>query len=137
MKTIIINTKSKSSRRSKKTQQSIHITKIDYQNGVCIPYTTKKEPIKESVNNKSEIKNIKFDTAVKSKPRKKGTSKLSTQNPPENITHTGNNINNTMEDFKIKHLKNNQNIKYFKNFPNSRDMIVCSILSQNFNIIKY
>tara|TARA_B110000211_G_scaffold158151_1_gene179026 strand:- start:15862 stop:16293 length:432 start_codon:yes stop_codon:yes gene_type:complete len=143
MKTIIINTKSKPRRRSKKnskipkTQKSLNplnITKMDYQNGMFAPYISKEELIKEYVNNNPEIKTIKLTNSVKSKPHKKGKFKLSTQNPPKNITHT---VNNTKGDNKIKHLKNNQNIKYFKNFPNSRDMIVCSILSQNFNIIKY
>jgi len=146
MKTIIINTESKPRRRSKKnskipktqkSQNPLNITKMDYQNGVFAPYISKEELIKEYVNNNPEIKTIKLTNSVKSKPRKKGKFKLSTQKKNKYLTHTVNNINNTKADIKIKHLKNNQNIKYFKNFPNSRDMIVCSILSQNFNIIKY
>ena len=142
MKTIIINTKSKPLRRSKKnskipkSQNPLNITKMDYQNGMFAPYISKEELIKEYVNNNPEIKTIKLTNSVKSKSRKKTKSKLSTQKNPQYITHRVNNINITSDDFKIKHLKNNQNIKYFKNLPNSNDIFVCSILSENFNIIK-
>jgi len=145
MKTIIINTKSKPLRRSKKnpkipksqkSQTPLNITKIDYQNGMFTPYVSKKELIQESVKNKPEIKTIKLTNSVKSKSRKKTKSKLSTQKKSKYLTHKVNNINITSDDFKIKHLKNNQNIKYFKNLPNSNDIFVCSILSENFNIIK-
>ena len=145
MKTIIINTKSKPLRRSKKnpkipnpqkSQTPLNITKMDYQNGMFAPYISKEELIKDYVNNNPEIKTIKLTNSVKSKSRKKTKSKLSTQKNPQYITHRVNNINITSDDFKIKHLKNNQNIKYFKNLPNSNDIFVCSILSENFNIIK-
>lgn len=142
MKTIIINTKSNPLRRSKKnskipkSQNPLNITKMDYQNGMFAPYISKEELIKEYVNNNPEIKTIKLTNSVKSKSRKKTKSKLSTQKNPQYITHRVNNINITSDDFKIKHLKNNQNIKYFKNLPNSNDIFVCSILSENFNIIK-
>ena len=145
MKTIIINTKSKPLRRSKKnpkipkpqkSQNPLNITKMDYQNGMCAPYISKEELIKEYVNNNPEIKTIKLTNSVKSKSRKKTKSKLSTQKKSKYLTHKVNNINITSDDFKIKHLKNNQNIKYFKNLPNSNDIFVCSILSENFNIIK-
>lgn len=142
MKTIIINTKSKPLRRSKKnpkipkSQNPLNITKMDYQNGMFAPYISKEELIKEYVNNNPEIKTIKLTNSVKSKSRKKTKSKLSTQKKSKYLTHKVNNINITSDDFKIKHLKNNQNIKYFKNLPNSNDIFVCSILSENFNIIK-
>jgi len=139
MKTIIINTKSKPPRRSKKTQKSqnpLNITKMDYQNSMFAPYISKEELIKDYVNNNPEIKTIKLTNSVKSKSRKKTKSKLSTQKKNNYLTHKVNNINITSDDFKIKHLKNNQNIKYFKNLPNSNDIFVCSILSENFNIIK-
>ena len=60
MKTIIINTKSKPLRRSKKnpkipksqkSQTPLNITKMDYQNGMFAPYISKEELIKDYVNN--------------------------------------------------------------------------------------
>tara|TARA_B110000211_G_scaffold200112_1_gene230914 strand:+ start:328 stop:741 length:414 start_codon:yes stop_codon:yes gene_type:complete len=136
MKKIIITTKSKSSRRGKKTKPPINITKIGNVNEVVILNELEETLLGDYVKNKPEIKkiimanNATLQTPSKVKPKKNPAQQV------KYLTHKVNYLNTNPDVFKIKNLKNNQNIKYFKNLPNSNDIFICSILSENFNIIK-
>ena len=144
MKKIIINTKSKPKRRSKKLPQTINITKLNNYSDLINRHISEKL-IEESIKNKYEVKKINLINKVtpgsrkKLKQSKQKSIKTTKSVKTKYITHQIH-INSPTDVFTIKNLKNNQNnqnIKYFKNLPKPEDVFVCSILSENLNIIKY
>lgn len=133
MKHIILNKKKTNSIKVRKQQKvPIKIILKDKKDIIKVPTELNKKNIITPIKNELDVKKIILKQKIKCSRVK---SKIKTK-PNNYLTHKVNNIN-CNDQFKIKHLKNNQNIKYFKNLPESKDIFVCSILSENFNIIKY
>jgi len=124
MKKIIIEKKAKAKKNYKK------IRKLN--NNITKTITSK------SNNKTTDNKNIRNTLQKKTKkiilkPQKTNNIKKQQINFDKLVIKESKNSENI---FKINSLKNNSNIKYFQNLPQSTDIFICSVLSNDFNITK-
>ena len=92
----------------------------------------------KSNNKTSDNKNIRNTLQKKTKkiilkPQTTNNIKKQQVNFNKLVIKESKNIENI---FKINALRNNTNIKYFQNLPQSTDIFICSVLSNDFNITK-
>lgn len=124
MKRIILNNQKKSKKKNKTP------IRIILKDNHPTPITLK--PMFNSLEKTNNVKKIILNkTKTKDKNKRIYTTTVSSHE-----IHKIRDTQITSNIFKLKNLKNNQNIKYFKNLPSSEDRFICSILARNFNIIK-
>ena len=106
-------------KKKKLSNKFIQINKLDT-NNVTTSRQRYIEPI-NTIDKIQEIKKIKKNVLIKSSKKidKRVNNGVANKSP-----------------FTLNKLKNNKNIKYFRNLPDSKDIVICSILSANINIIK-